>query len=138
MKITWLSDLDLTFPGPEIDPKGKLAILKQDFTVKIDQIIFLAPQGMITDGASIPRYFWRVIGSPFTGKYRRAAVFHDAAYKGLLEAYDSQNNKIPERLNRKAADGLFLVLMQSDKANWLLRQTIHLAVRIFGRFSWKD
>jgi hypothetical protein len=29
------------------------------------------------DGASIPTLVWPLIGSPFTGKYRKAAVIHD-------------------------------------------------------------
>lgn len=29
------------------------------------------------DGASIPMFAWALIGSPFTGKYRKAAVIHD-------------------------------------------------------------
>lgn len=29
------------------------------------------------DGASIPVWAWIFIGSPFTGKYRKAAVIHD-------------------------------------------------------------
>lgn len=29
------------------------------------------------DGASIPVWAWVFIGSPFTGKYRKAAVIHD-------------------------------------------------------------
>ena len=29
------------------------------------------------DGASIPRFLWSVIGSPFTGKYVKASVIHD-------------------------------------------------------------
>jgi Protein of unknown function (DUF1353) len=35
------------------------------------------PAGSITDGASIPRPLWSIIGSPFTGKYLRASVLHD-------------------------------------------------------------
>ena len=35
------------------------------------------PSGTVTDGASIPRVFWSIIGSPFTGKYLQAAVIHD-------------------------------------------------------------
>ena len=38
---------------------------------------FTVPQGFTTDGASIPRFFWRVIGGPLEGPYRRAAVVHD-------------------------------------------------------------
>ena len=35
------------------------------------------PVGTKTDGASIPRPLWSIIGSPFTGKYVKAAVIHD-------------------------------------------------------------
>jgi len=33
--------------------------------------------GEVVNGASIPRFFWRIIGSPFVGKYRRPSVIHD-------------------------------------------------------------
>jgi hypothetical protein len=36
-----------------------------------------APPGFETDGASIPRALWSIVGSPFTGKYVGAAVIHD-------------------------------------------------------------
>lgn len=42
-----------------------------------DGLIWTAPEGSIIDGASIPKFCWRVIGSPFVGRYRRASVIHD-------------------------------------------------------------
>lgn len=36
-----------------------------------------AQKGYIVDGASIPRIFWTLVGSPFVGRYRRASVVHD-------------------------------------------------------------
>ncbi|HTV53686.1 MAG TPA: DUF1353 domain-containing protein [Terriglobia bacterium] len=39
--------------------------------------ILSAQPGFPTDGASIPRALWTVVGSPFTGKYVGAAVIHD-------------------------------------------------------------
>jgi len=39
--------------------------------------LWTAPKGSVVDGASIPRFFWRFIGSPFVGKYRKASVIHD-------------------------------------------------------------
>ena len=36
-----------------------------------------APEGAVIDGASIPRFLWRVIGSPYCGRYRAASVIHD-------------------------------------------------------------
>jgi hypothetical protein len=34
------------------------------------------PAGMVTDGTSVPRFFWTIF-APFSGKYRAAAVVHD-------------------------------------------------------------
>ena len=45
--------------------------------------VWRVPLGFVTDGASIPRELWSIIGSPFTGPYRIAAVLHDAAYATL-------------------------------------------------------
>jgi hypothetical protein len=35
------------------------------------------PEGFISDGASIPGYLWVVLGGPYSGPYRDAAVIHD-------------------------------------------------------------
>jgi hypothetical protein len=52
--------------------------LTQDFSfMDKHNVLWTAPAGAIIDGASIPRFFWRVIGSPFFGHYRRASVIHD-------------------------------------------------------------
>lgn len=45
-----------------IDPAGKT---------------WTAKAGYETDGASIPRAFWTLVGGPFEGQYREAAVIHD-------------------------------------------------------------
>ena len=39
--------------------------------------IISALPGLEFDGCSIPVWAWPLIGSPFTGKYRKAAVIHD-------------------------------------------------------------
>jgi hypothetical protein len=38
---------------------------------------WVAPTGYQTDGASIPRAVWTLVGGPFDGQYREAAVIHD-------------------------------------------------------------
>lgn len=35
------------------------------------------PQGYITDGASIPKPFWSLIGSPYLPEFIAAAIVHD-------------------------------------------------------------
>lgn len=57
---------------------GREMELTQDFSfVDEHNITWHAPKSSVVDGASIPRFFWRYIGSPFVGKYRRASVIHD-------------------------------------------------------------
>jgi hypothetical protein len=41
-------------------------------------VLWEAPNGWIVDGASIPRFFWRLC-DPFVGDYRLASVVHDVA-----------------------------------------------------------
>lgn len=41
------------------------------------QRIWVAPVGALFNGASIPSPLWPLVGSPFIGRYRRAAVLHD-------------------------------------------------------------
>ncbi|HEV2745996.1 MAG TPA: DUF1353 domain-containing protein [Allosphingosinicella sp.] len=38
-----------------------------------------APRSTKVDGASIPRALWTLVGSPYTGEYRRASIVHDVA-----------------------------------------------------------
>jgi Protein of unknown function (DUF1353) len=40
---------------------------------------WVAPEGAIIDGASIPQVAWSFIGGPFEGVYRDASVIHDVA-----------------------------------------------------------
>lgn len=42
-----------------------------------DGSIWPVPVGAKLDGASIPRAFWTLIGSPLRGKYRDASIVHD-------------------------------------------------------------
>lgn len=39
--------------------------------------IITVPKGFVSDGASIPRLLWVVLGSPFSPKLIRAAIQHD-------------------------------------------------------------
>ena len=114
---------------------GRDFALQEDYTVLIDDHRLTAPEGSVTDGASIPRFLWRVVGSPFTGKYRGPAVLHDSAYRQTLII-----DGLPIVLNpisRKDADKMFLQGMKGSGVGWLRRRIIYRAVRFFGRSSWQ-
>ena len=85
--------------------------------------ILTVPVGFVTDGASIPVELWSTVGSPFTGKYRRAAILHDFMYTTI-------------NLNKTDADNIFLEAMLLDGTNELQAHTIWEGVHLFGRRAW--
>lgn len=75
------------------------------------------PKGTLSDLASVPPFFWRVI--PPGGKYNVAAVVHDYLYE--------------TKCDRRLADSIFRMLMEeAGVPRWKCR-LMHWAVRLFGR-----
>lgn len=86
--------------------------------------------GYVTDFASIPQFFWRVI--PKNGKYDRAAVLHDAAYEGQLR--DVTGAIFPA--TKAQADNLFKEAMAVDGVPTFQRDAMYYAVSVFGKGNW--
>ena len=118
-------------PVVELLPDGRNGRLYRDFSYT-DTIgrEHMAHKGMITDGGSIPRFLWRLIGSPFTGVARPAYIIHD---KYCYKANDLEGAERAEL--RLSADKLLLEILEYlGVKKWRLK-TIYTAVRIFSRFS---
>jgi hypothetical protein len=78
----------------------------------------VVPKNTITDGASIPRIFWSIIGHPM-GRYAQAAVLHDYMYRLHLRP-------------RKECDDIFYEAMGVLKvADWK-RNIMYISLRLFG------
>lgn len=61
---------------------GELVVLLADFAFTDPSgHTWIAPRGLRSDGASIPRILWPVIGPPIGGPYFDAALQHDARYR---------------------------------------------------------
>ena len=60
--------------------------------------IWKVPAGFISDGASIPRSMWSVVGSPFSGKYRLAAILHDYFSSEQTKSSDDVNRMFYEAM----------------------------------------
>ena len=84
--------------------------------------VWKAPKDSIIDGASIPRFFWRIIGSPFVGRYRRASVVHDVYCKTRSRPY-------------KMVHKMFYEAMLCDGVPKMKAYVMYLAVR-FGGPKW--
>lgn len=104
--------------------KSRLFRLKEDYRVSTSKGVITIPKGTLTDGASVPRVFWNIF-DPF-GKYFPAALLHDYLYK--IVAGDKYN------FTRKEIDLLFKEAMFNCGVDWMTRETVYRAVRLFG---WK-
>jgi len=115
---------------------GAELTLEKDFTVTLGGGAVTARAGAKTDGASIPRFFWRLVGPPLAGKYRKAAIIHDAGYAGKLIWRVGMGAGLSVPYTRKDVDRLFLRLMKALKVTWWRRTMMYLAVRSFGKNHW--
>lgn len=77
------------------------------------------PAGFVTDGGSIPRFFWRIIGHPYESDYIDRYLEHD---------YDYYTG----RIKRKAADEKLRDGLAADGMGWFKRNMVYSAVRVFG------
>lgn len=69
---------------PKIQPSadgGECWVLVEDFHVLVDGMMFAVPAGFKTDGASIPRFLWRLCGHPLETRRFPIAVLHDRLYE---------------------------------------------------------
>lgn len=90
-----------------------------------DGSITSIPAGFVTEGASIPRGLWSLVGSPFTGNYIEGAIIHDYRYWLALTA------KRPIG-TRKEADDIFLKTMIFYGTPEREAKLKYWAVRLFG------
>lgn len=100
---------------------------------------YKVPQGTPTDLASIPTIAYILIPFlhlllPKSGKQNRAAVLHDAAYRGFLVDVHGY----PLFVDKEIADELFLEGMLADKMNKAIAKSVYGIVKVFGRPSDKN
>jgi len=82
--------------------------------------VWLAPAGSVIDGASIPRALWTIVGSPYTGDYRRASIVHDVA----CDQAGGDEKK------RRAADRMFFHACRAGGCSIWQSTVLYLGVRI--------
>jgi len=107
-------------------PDGKHWVVRKPFTYYIGEensdSFVIVPAGFITDFASVPRIFWRLV--PRWGKYGTAAVLHDYLYWC-------------QKYTRKRSDEIFLEAMLVLGTKKSTAKNMYRAVRWCGGKSWK-
>lgn len=84
---------------------------------------FHVPAGFESDGASLPRIFWRLLGHPFSMDYLREAILHDFFYR-------------LQDVSRKVADQLFFELIKKQMP--VRSRLIYWSLRAFGWIAWNS
>ena len=109
---------------PFINKTELLVILKDK--VKNKNYEFVIPKGYCYDGASIPRLFWRVIGSNTDNNFLVAALVHDV----LCENHSYINN------DRAFSTRVFDCLLKCSGVFPLKRFFMKNSVDIFQKVVW--
>ena len=107
---------------PFINKKALQVILK-DFT-KNKTYCFTIPKSYCYDGATIPKIFWRVIGSNTDNKFLIAALLHDS----VCENHHYIDN------DREFSSEVFDALLEASGVNPFKRFLMKNSVDFFQRF----
>jgi hypothetical protein len=107
-------------------PDDTGAILKDRLTY-VDEhgIEYHAWPGMYTDGGSIPRFAWSIIGPPFRSVYLKAYIIHDAGWTRAQEIGGSEGRQI-----RRIYNEIFPGMLQFLGCCWMKRRTMYRAVQV--------
>ncbi len=126
-----MSSFTICPPLVAIPPDYKLFEVQLGFEYRVgneysDEVIKIH-KGFITDGASIPKFFWSIIGGPL-GPYAPAAVVHDRCYKTPPFFH--------HRYTRKKSDYVFYEALGVLEVPWWKRKVMYAGVRIGGWRAW--
>ena len=104
---------------------------------------FIVPAGTTTDGASIPRFLWRLCGHPLQTPRVYAALLHDWLYSDFqlttAAIHDSKyyDSALPTDLTRKEADECYRALLRHFGVPAWAATTEYYALRLFGGSHYK-
>lgn len=109
------------------DENGNVYTLMEEdgLTVIWDWRTLIVPQGFQSDGASVPRFFWRFVFPPGDTKALRAAFAHDFVYRTHPIGWTKQN-----------ADQMFYDLLVADGIGSMSAWCAYQGVKWFGKSSW--
>lgn len=98
-----------------------------DWTATIGGVRVTVPMGFTTDGASIPRFLWRICGHPFEAPRIYAAIRHDWHYSGGDPSVD-----------RKAADMIYRSDLLALGVSRYKVTIEYYALRLCGWSHWNE
>ena len=112
----------------------------EDWTVEAcgdNGFSFTVPAGATTDGASIPRFLWRLCGHPLMTPRVYAAMLHDWLYAGVGEPAHEWEDA-PSCVTRAEADDCYYALLRHFGIGSFVAHVEWAALRVFGGSHWNE
>ena len=109
------------------DARGNVFTVLYPYRVNYGGKTFLIPRGFESDGASVPRLFWRVVFPNSDSHATTAGICHDWIYRVQ-----------PEGWTREEADRMFLSLLVEFGTPVRRALAAYHAVRLFGWIAWNE
>lgn len=118
-KCIEVADIDKSVKAKPLSRSNQYVLL-EDFSIK--QGWLLIPAKYKWDGASIPRVFWTLVGSPYSPKFMRASLVHDFLY------YRTD-------VSAKCNDKVFYSVLREDGVSTIKAKIMYYAVRSYRVFK---
>lgn len=114
----------LTEPTIERAPRGRYRLVSP-LVAKVNGRVVEVGRGFVTDGASVPAFFWPLVSHPMAPSSLRPAILHDFQCRERL-------------LDSKTVHRVFYEALLAEGCAWVRAWAMYTAVRIFGpRFPRK-
>lgn len=122
---------------PSMSEDEKTSVKKYPFINKTELFIeienkknnkcytFTIPKGYCFDGASVPRFFWRIIGSNTDNKFLVAAMIHDY----MCEHHECVNSD--RALSTQTFDAILKVSEVGKFKRFLMKNSVDIFQRFF-------
>lgn len=108
------------------DEFGNVFTLREKLEISRNGKLLIVPVGFKSDGASVPRFFWRAVFPPGDNRALLAAFAHDYVYR-----------MHPEGWTKAEADQMFHDLLIRGGIPWYRAKAAYLGVRLFGGKAWE-
>ena len=109
------------------DERGNVLTVLYNYRVDYNGKSFIIPRGFESDGASVPRMFWRVVFPSTDSDAVTAGICHDYIYR-----------EQPADWTREEADRMFLALLVEFGVGIWSANRAYDALRLFGWSAWDE
>ncbi len=129
-QTSWINDVKTRWLTSDLIVDREMELL-EDFGFRVDATslgTWMVEAGERFDGSSVPPVMWGVVGSPFTGNYRRAMVVHDVYCEHLGQV----PWETPRIRSSYDVHKMFLLAMLADHTDYAHACAMYVAVALFG------